>query len=77
MRNAIEGTYNTATTFCPVNAYGECPYCDQCNICHIENPQLDCDDWQVFFDSWAEWEALDRKVKSDKQALRLMIQFLY
>lgn len=59
MRNAKEGTYNGAPTYCPVNAYGDCPYCDQCNICHIDDPMQDCDDWQFFWDSWFEWENID------------------
>lgn len=59
MRNASEGTYNGDITFCPVNAYGACLYCDQCNICHIDNPQEDCDDWQIFWESWDEWLKAD------------------
>ena len=55
MRNAKEGTYNDAITFCPTAEYGSCPYCDQCNICHIEDPQAECDDWQAFWESWDEW----------------------
>jgi len=54
-RDAKEGTYNGDTTFCTVNAYGACPYCDQCGVCHIEDPQRDCDDWKFFWDSWEEW----------------------
>lgn len=60
MRNAKEGTYNGTTTYCPVNAYGDCPYCDEMNVCHVDDPTVDCDDWySVFGDEWAEWEALD------------------
>lgn len=55
MRDAKEGTYNGDTTFCTVNDYGDCPYCDQCGVCHIEDPQAECDDWQFFWDSWEEW----------------------
>ncbi len=54
-RDAKEGTYNGDITFCTVNAYGACPYCDQCGVCHIEDPQRDCDDWKFFWDSWEEW----------------------
>lgn len=59
MRDAINGLYNGDPTYCPVNAYGDCPYCDQCNICHIDDPMEDCDDWQGFWKSWDEWEAAD------------------
>ena len=55
MRNAKEGTYNDVTTFCPVFMYGDCPHCDQCNVCHIDDPQKDCDEWQFFWDNWDEW----------------------
>lgn len=57
-RDTTEGTYNGEITFCPVNAYGDCPYCDQENICHERDPQEDCDDWQTFFESWDEWVRL-------------------
>ena len=59
MRNAKEGTYNGDTTYCPVNAYGDCPYCDQCNVCHVDDPQEDCTDWQAFWESWNEWITSD------------------
>lgn len=59
MRDAKQGTYNGETTYCTVNAYGECPYCDQCNVCHIDDPMKDCDDFAAFFDSWDEWLSLD------------------
>ena len=51
MRDAKKGTYNGDFTYCPVNAYGDCSYCDQCGICHIDDPLEDCDDWGAF------WEA--------------------
>lgn len=60
MRDAKQGTYNNAPTYCTVNAYGECPYCDQEGICHIENPMTDCDDFAMFFQSdWDFWVSLD------------------
>lgn len=59
MRDAKKGTYNGDTTYCPVNAYGDCPYCDQCNVCHVDDPMKDCDDWGAFFDSWDDWLAAD------------------
>jgi len=58
MRDATKGTYNGETTYCPVNAYGDCPYCDQCCVCHIEDPMEDCDDWGMFYSSWFEWVTL-------------------
>lgn len=59
MRDSAKGTYNGDTTFCPVNAYGDCPYCDQCNVCHIDDPLEDCDDWGMFWSSWDEWQQAD------------------
>lgn len=59
MRNAEKGTYNGDYTYCPVNGYGDCPYCDQMGICHIDDPQEDCDDWGTFWDSWEDWLAAD------------------
>lgn len=58
MRDSAKGTYNGETTYCPVNAYGDCPYCDQCCVCHIEDPMEDCDDWGMFYSSWFEWMTL-------------------
>lgn len=55
MRNAEKGTYNDDPTYCTVNAYGECPYCDQCGVCHIEDPIADCEDFALFFKNWDEW----------------------
>lgn len=55
--NENDGTHEGENVFCPVNAYGSCPYCDQCNICHVADPMEDCDDWGAFFDSWDDWEA--------------------
>ena len=59
MRDAYKGTYNDAYTFCPVNAYGDCPYCDQCSVCHIDDPMTDCDDWGSFWESWDDWLIAD------------------
>lgn len=65
MRDAKKGTYNGDTTYCPVNAYGDCPYCDQCNVCHIDDPMEDCDDWGMFFDSWEDWQNVDWMTSDD------------
>ena len=59
MRDAKKGTYNGDYTCCPVNAYGDCPYCDQMGICHIDDPQEDCDDWGAVWESWEDWLAAD------------------
>ena len=54
-----DGTHNGDPIYCPVNAYGECPYCDQCNMCHVADPIKDCDDFACFFESWDEWVNAD------------------
>lgn len=54
--NETSGTHKGENIFCPVNAYGACPYCDQCDICHVADPMEDCDDFGAFFDSWEDWE---------------------
>lgn len=59
MRDAKHGTYNGDYTFCPVNACGNCPYCDKLGICHISDPMEDCDDWGAFWESWEDWLAAD------------------
>lgn len=59
MRDVKKGTYNGDYTYCPVNAYGDCPYCDQMGICHIDDPMEDCDDWGAFWESWEDWLAAD------------------
>lgn len=56
MRDAQNGTYNGEKTYCPVNAFGVCPYYDGWGICHANDPVEDCDDWRLFFSSWEEWE---------------------
>lgn len=58
-RDKEKGTYAGATTYCPANAYGDCPYCDQMNICHIDDPMADCDDFAAYFENWDDWLARD------------------
>lgn len=60
-RNAEAGTYANQPTYCPVNCHGahDCPYSDKNGICHIDDPQAECDDWAAFFDSWEDWLDLD------------------
>ena len=53
-RDAAAGTMNGEKTYCPVNGW-DCPYYKD-GVCHIDDPQEDCDDWGSFWDSWAEWE---------------------
>lgn len=56
MRDAEKGTYNGETTYCPVNAIGDCPYCDGNCVCHIDDPMEDCDDFGGFYEGgWDEW----------------------
>lgn len=45
MRNTEKGTYAGDKTYCPTQAYGDCLYCDQLNVCHIDNPIEACDDF--------------------------------
>lgn len=59
MRDQEKGTFNGDLTYCTVNAYGDCPYCDQCGVCHISDPMTDCDDFGYFFDyDWDYWQSL-------------------
>lgn len=57
MRDKANGTYNGDTTCCPVNAYRDC------NVCHIDNPIVDCDDFCGFYENWDEWIALGQLIK--------------
>ena len=50
-----DGYHDGYPIYCPVNAYGDCPYCDQCNMCHVADPIEDCDDFAHFFGSWDNW----------------------
>ena len=58
MRDAAAGTYNGEVTYCPVNACGDCPYCDRDCVCHIDDPMVDCDDWACFYEDWEDWLSL-------------------
>ena len=58
MRDKKQGTYNGVHTYCPVNGW-DCPYCDKNNVCHIDDPVEDCDDWCAFFPTWQDWEEAD------------------
>lgn len=55
------GKHNGETIYCPVNGCGgsdPCPYCDNNNICYINDPMRDCDDFAACFESWKNWEEL-------------------
>lgn len=52
------GTHKGQTVFCPVNAFGDCPYCGKNNVCYICDPMADCDDFATIFESWDYWEEL-------------------
>lgn len=54
-RDANAGTMNDEKTYCPVNGW-DCPYCDISGVCHIDDPQKDCDDWASVFECWEDWE---------------------
>lgn len=54
-----DGMHNGSPIYCPVNAYGDCPYCDEKGICHIQDPIEDCSDFGAFFESWEDWEEAD------------------
>ena len=52
-RDTEEGTIDGEKTYCPVNGW-DCPYY-KTGVCHIDNPQDDCDDWGAFWDSLEDW----------------------
>lgn len=59
MRFETDGKRNGNYIFCPVNAIGDCPYCDKKGVCHIANPIEECDDFGAFWDSWEEYDGAD------------------
>lgn len=54
-----DGYHDGYPVYCPVNAYGDCPYCDQCNMCHIKDPVEDCEDFAFCYETWDEWVDAD------------------
>lgn len=50
-----DGYRNGDPIYCPVNAYGDCPYCDQMDMCHIADPMVECADFGSFYESWDDW----------------------
>lgn len=51
-----DGIRNGKPIYCPVNAFGDCPYCDGKLICHIGDPIEDCSDFTAFWESWEEYD---------------------
>lgn len=43
--NDTNGMMNDLPVFCSTGAYGDCPYCDQCNVCHIDSPAENCSEF--------------------------------
>lgn len=57
--NETDGMHNDEVIYCPVNAYGDCCYCDQANVCHIKDPMKECADFMDMFEgNWQYWESL-------------------
>ena len=54
-----DGYHDGYPIYCPVNAYGDCPYCDQCNMCHVKDPVEDCEDFAFCYETWDEWVDAD------------------
>lgn len=54
-----DGLHNGQPIYCPVNAYGDCPYCDEKGVCRINDPIEECSDFGAFFESWEDWEELE------------------
>lgn len=51
-----DGYHNGSPVYCPVNAYGDCPFCDQCSLCRMSDPIESCGDFGAFWDSWEEYD---------------------
>ena len=60
-----DGTRNGYTVYCPTCAYGDCPYCDQENICHIKDAVEECDDFGSYYESWEEYESYNEDEDED------------
>lgn len=54
-----DGKRNGEFIFCPVNAIGDCPYCDKKGHCRMKDPIADCDDFNAFWDSWESYDNAD------------------
>lgn len=50
-----DGTREGHKVFCPVFAYGDCPYCCENGLCHINDPVEECTDFGDFYASWEEY----------------------
>ena len=51
------GKHKGETIYCPVNGW-DCPYCSENNVCYINDPMEECDDFAACFESWEDWEEL-------------------
>lgn len=49
-----DGTRNGQKAYCPVNAIGDCPYCDKKGVCRMEDPLTNCDDFGSMWESWED-----------------------
>ncbi len=56
------GYLNGSPVYCPLNAYGDCPYCDKHGHCRITDPVANCDDFAADFPTWEDWFAARRKI---------------
>ena len=54
-----DGLRNGEPIYCPVNAIGDCPYCDRAGVCHIADPLTNCDDFAAFWESWEDYDDAD------------------
>ena len=50
-----DGTFDGVTVICPTCAFGDCPYCDECDICHCANPADNCDDFGAYYESMDDY----------------------
>ena len=54
-----DGKRNGEFIFCPVNAIGDCPYCDKKGHCRMKDPMADCEDFNAFWNSWESYDSAD------------------
>lgn len=47
--NETDGTYKDFDVYCPTQQWGNCPYCDQCFICHREDPWYNCYECEYYY----------------------------
>ncbi len=54
-----DGTRNGEPIYCPINAYDDCPFCDNQGYCRMKDPIESCGDFGAFWDSWKEYDSAD------------------